>query len=89
MTKPILYFAPWCPDTAPFVTELKRLNIDYEAIDITVSGSNFKPFLRLRDRHSAFDDAKHNGYIGIPALVLADDQVILDYQQLAKIFAHN
>ena len=28
--KPILYYAADCPDTAPFVAELKRLGVDYE-----------------------------------------------------------
>lgn len=82
MTKPVLYFAHWCPDTAPFVAELQRLGVDYEAVDITQNGANFKPFLKLRDRHTAFDDAKANGYIGIPALVLEDERVVLDLAEL-------
>lgn len=82
MTKPVLYFAHWCPDTAPFVAELQRLGVDYEAVDITQSGANFKPFLKLRDRHPAFDNAKANGYIGIPALVLEDERVVLDLAEL-------
>ncbi|KMK50947.1 hypothetical protein RO21_09000 [[Actinobacillus] muris] len=86
MTKPILYFAYWCPDTAPFIAELNRLGIDYEPCDITENGANFKPFLRLRDRHSAFNNAKENGYIGIPALVIGDETVILDLAELDTIF---
>lgn len=82
---PVLYFAHWCPDTAPFVAELKRLNIEYEAIDITENGANLKLFLRLRDRHAAFDNAKQSGYIGIPALVWKDD-VYLDSAELAWVF---
>ena len=31
--KPILYYAADCPDTAPFVAELKRLGVDYEAVE--------------------------------------------------------
>ena len=27
MSKPILYYAADCPDTAPFVAELKRLGV--------------------------------------------------------------
>ncbi|SUT87623.1 Glutaredoxin-related protein [Actinobacillus ureae] len=56
MQKPILYFAHWCSDTAPF--------------------------LGLRDRHPAFDNAKANGYIGIPALMLEDERVVLDLAEL-------
>lgn len=84
--KPILYFAHWCPDTAPFVAELERLNVDYDAVDLTLNGGNFKPFLRLRDRHTAFENAKANGYIGIPALLLADERVVLDKDELETVF---
>ena len=55
--KPILYYAADCPDTAPFVAELKRLGVDYEAVEVLSSIPNLKQWLRLRDRHAAFDDA--------------------------------
>ncbi|MDE3938751.1 hypothetical protein NUS40_10185, partial [Glaesserella parasuis] len=63
MQKPVLYFAHWCPDTAPFVAELQRLGIDYEEREMTTGGANLKAFLKLRDNHPAFDNAKANGYI--------------------------
>lgn len=85
--KPILFFAQDCPDTQPFVAKLKALNIDYEEVEVLQSLPNFKRFLQLRDRHSAFDNAKVNGYIGIPALLLDNDQVILDFNLLNEIFA--
>lgn len=84
--KPILYFALWCPDTDQFVAELERLGVEFEECDITKSGANFKPFLRLRDHHPAFDNAKTNGYIGIPALLLEGDKVVLDLAELEGIF---
>ncbi|WP_424405355.1 hypothetical protein [Pasteurella sp. PK-2025] len=86
MNKPILFFANLCPDTTPFVAELKRLNVGYEGVEIMSSMANFKRFLKLRDRHPAFEQAKVNGYIGIPALLLEDDRVILDSEQLKGIF---
>ena len=73
--KPILYYAADCPDTAPFVAELKRLGVDYEAVEVLSSIPNLKQWLRLRDRHAAFDDAKAQGYAGFPALLLDDDRV--------------
>ena len=82
MQKPILYFAHWCPDTAPFVAELQRLGIDYEEREMTTGGANLKAFLKLRDNHPAFNHAKANGYIGIPALVLEDERVVLDLAEL-------
>ncbi|MDH2997690.1 hypothetical protein A1D22_08170 [Pasteurellaceae bacterium LFhippo2] len=81
MAKPILYFAHWCPDTEPFVAELQRLGIEYEAVDITTGGSTLKPFLKLRDTHPAFENAKAHGYIGIPALV-DGERVVLDIAEL-------
>ena len=32
--KPILYYAEQCPDTAPFVAELKRLDVEYEEVEV-------------------------------------------------------
>lgn len=86
LTKLILFFTELCSDTIPFVAELNRLNVEYEAVEIMSSMANFKRFLRLRDNDSAFEQAKANGYIGIPALLLADDTVILDIDQLQGIF---
>lgn len=86
MSKPVLFFANFCPDTAPFVAELARLEVDYESVEIMSSMANFKRFLTLRDQHPAFEQAKEHGYIGIPALLLADEQVILDILLLKDIF---
>ncbi|MDE3956691.1 hypothetical protein NUS46_04875 [Glaesserella parasuis] len=83
MQKPVLYFAHWCPDTAPFVAELQRLGIDYEEREMTTGGANLKAFLKLRDNHPAFDHVKANGYICISALVLEDERVVLDLAELA------
>lgn len=85
MNKPVLFFAELCPDTAPFVAELNRLNIEVESVEIMSSMANLKRFLKLRDQHAAFDNAKANGYIGIPALLLADEGVILDLEQLKHL----
>ncbi|QLB13939.1 glutaredoxin-related protein [Bisgaardia hudsonensis] len=86
-TKPILFFADLCPDTQPFVEQLQQLNLEYEPVNIFESMANFKRFLKLRDNHSAFDQAKQRGYIGIPALVFDDEKVILDRDELQTIFS--
>ncbi|MCK3654853.1 hypothetical protein A4G19_03455 [Pasteurellaceae bacterium Macca] len=85
MSKPVLFFAKWCPDTYPFVDELKKLGIEYEEVEITETPVGYKQFLKLRDRHSAFDHAKQNGYIGVPALLLENDEIILDLAELGKL----
>ncbi|SUT85463.1 Glutaredoxin-related protein [Actinobacillus ureae] len=72
---------------ANFSAELERLNIDVEKVDMVGNPTGLKAFLKLRDNHSAFDDVKKNGYIGIPALVLENGNVVLDKDQLAEIFS--
>lgn len=37
MSKPILFYAETCPDTAPFVAELDRLGVDYDEVEIMTS----------------------------------------------------
>lgn len=86
MMKPVVYFAPWCPDTEPFFAELHRLGIEFETLDIVNVASNLKAFLTLRDTHKAFDTIKQRGLIGIPALVLINGDVILDKDKLTKFF---
>ncbi len=86
MAKPILFYADLCPDTIPFKQELERLNVEYEDINIFESMANFKCFLKLRDNHLAFDTPKSLGNIGIPALVLDDEKVILYCEELQTIF---
>ena len=58
--------------------------MDYEAVEVLSSIPNLKQWLRLRDRHAAFDDAKAQGYAGFPALLLEGDRVILDESKLKK-----
>ncbi|MDG6881842.1 Glutaredoxin-related protein [Phocoenobacter uteri] len=86
MNKPTLFYADLCPDTIPFKQELERLNVEYEGVNIFESMANFKLFLKLRDNHSAFDMPKSLGNIGIPALVLDDEKVILEREELQTIF---
>ncbi|MDP8052215.1 hypothetical protein QJU23_07240 [Pasteurella atlantica] len=86
MNKLTLFYANLCPDTEPFVQELERSNVEYEDVNIFESMANFKRFLKLRDNHSAFDMPKSLGNIGIPALVLDDEKVILDRDELQTIF---
>ncbi len=85
MNKPILFYSELCPDTKPFVAELERLNINYQPVNIFESMANFKQFLRLRDTDKAFDDAKAQGYAGIPVLVVDDERIILDIDKLNDI----
>ncbi|KGQ67585.1 hypothetical protein [Gallibacterium anatis] len=87
MSKAKLFFAQACPDTAPFVAELARLNVEYEEAEIQSSLSNLKQFLALRDSRSEFDNIKQRGGIGIPALVLENGKIVLDIKALPAVVA--
>ncbi len=84
MNNPVLFYAELCPDTAPFVAELKKRGIVYDPVNIFESMGNFKRFLQLRDTNAAFDKAKAQGYAGIPALVI-DERVILSLDELTTL----
>ena len=63
--KPILYYAADCPDTAPFVAELKRLGVDYEAVEVLSSIPNngcacviVTPHLMMQ-KHKAMRASRH------------------------------
>ncbi|MGV6987561.1 hypothetical protein ACWA5Z_00935 [Testudinibacter sp. P80/BLE/0925] len=86
MTKPVLFFAHLCPDTEPFIAELNALKVAYESVNIFESMANFKRFLKLRDSDRTFDEAKQNGYVGIPALLLANGEIILELNELKRRF---
>lgn len=62
-----VYGSEMCPDCIECKFNLDRNNIEYENKDITKNLKYMKEFLRLRDKDTTFDDAKDNGYIGIPA----------------------
>ncbi|MBF6625837.1 hypothetical protein IU402_04535 [Aerococcaceae bacterium zg-BR9] len=86
MTKPILYFSDKCPDTAPFVTVLKELAVDYDEVNITASIPNLKRFLNLRDTQEVFDAKKALNQVGIPVLVTEDAQLIFDETTLREYY---
>ena len=73
-----LFYSDKCPDTAPFVAELQRQNIDYEAVNITETTTNLKRFLAFRDNRPEFDERKRWGLIGILVLVLPNNRLIFD-----------
>ncbi|MFZ7200982.1 hypothetical protein [Avibacterium avium] len=86
MDKPVLFFAETCPDTAPFVARLQELGVQYEPVEIQSSLSNLKRFLALRDSRAEFEAVKASGSIGIPALLLNNDSLVLDVDKLADVF---
>lgn len=89
MTTPTLFFATICPDTQPFITQLNKLNIAYNEVEIMSSMTNLKHFLALRDEHTAFTKAKQHGYVGIPALLLTNGRIILSLDELTQDLIEN
>lgn len=75
-----VYGSGMCPDCIECKYNLDKNNIDYENNDISQSLKGLKEFLRLRDKDEAFNYAKENGYIGIPALVTDEGKIILDWE---------
>lgn len=49
---------------------LSKNNIKYNYIDITESMGNLKIFLKFRDNEPFFEDAKKNGKVGIPTIMI-------------------
>ncbi len=75
-----VYGSELCPDCIECKYNLDRNGMEYENKDITKNLRNMKEFLRIRDKEVLFDDAKEKGYIGIPALVLEDGSMTLDWE---------
>lgn len=71
-----IYGMETCPDCT-YVEEQVKGNNQYEVIDIGQHVRDLKAFLRLRDHHPAFNEAKSVGAVGIPCFVLEDGTVTL------------
>ena len=75
-----IYGSPLCPDCRACKANLDAHGTSYEYIDINKSMRNLKAFLKLRDRLPVFEVCKEVGAVGIPALVLEDGTVTLDWE---------
>ena len=61
-----------------YVEEQVKDNDHYQVIDIGQHVRDLKAFLKLRDHHPAFNEAKRMGAVGIPCFVLEDGTVTLN-----------
>lgn len=71
-----IYGMSTCPDCTDLDEQVKG-NSRYEVIDIGAHVKHLKEFLKLRDTHVVFDQAKQMGAAGIPCFVLEDGTVTL------------
>ncbi len=80
-----LYGSDLCPDCPPVIEYLKKKSVEFEFVNITESMKNLKEFTALRDHRVEFEDARKNGYMGIPCL-LTDEAVIFFEEDILKNF---
>jgi glutaredoxin-related protein len=71
-----IYGMKSCPD-CQWVDAQVEHDDRFQVIDIGEHVSYLKAFLRLRDNSPVFDEARANGYAGIPCFVLEDGTVTL------------
>lgn len=82
----ILYYSDVCPDTKSFLSELNRLGVRFQSVNITESMSNLKDFLVERDNQDVFDEKKSNSEVGIPVLITKDKEYLFNGSQLREKF---
>ncbi|MCI6672350.1 MAG: glutaredoxin-related protein [Prevotella sp.] len=75
-----IYGMKSCPDCV-VVDEQAKNDEHYQIIDIGEHVRYLKEFLKLRDSHPAFADARAKGYAGIPCFVLEDGTVTLNPEE--------
>ncbi len=75
-----IYGMETCPDCTYVEAQVKG-DSRYAIIDIGSHVKYLKEFLRLRDTHPAFDNAKRHGAAGIPCFVLEDGTVTLSPEE--------
>lgn len=88
MNNKVLYFSSVCPDTEAFVEELERLDIQYDEVNITESMPNLKRFLKIRDTEEVFDQKKELSQVGVPVLVVNNNEeidYIFDLEKLSTL----
>ena len=76
-----IYGSMLCKDCVQCVAELKQANVSFEFYDFADDLANLKAFLKIRDNSPLFDDARREGYIGIPCIVAEDEMIHLDWSE--------
>ncbi len=75
-----IYGMKSCPDCVAVDRQVEG-DSRYQVIDIGEHVRLLKEYLRLRDTHPVFDEAKKKGYAGIPCFVLEDGTVTLNPEE--------
>ena len=76
-----VYEMKTCPDCIALDKQLSD-TARFRRVDIGEHVANMKEFIRLRDTNPAFDEAKREGYIGIPCFVNEDGAICFDISEV-------
>ena len=76
-----VYEMKTCPDCIALDGQLSD-KTRFKRVDIGDHVANMKEFIRLRDTNPAFDEAKKEGYIGIPCFVKEDGTICFDINEV-------
>ena len=76
-----IYGSMLCKDCVACVADLERAEAEFEFCDFAASLLYLKEFLAIRDSSPLFDDARQQGYIGIPCIVAEDGTVSLSWSE--------
>ena len=76
-----IYGSMLCPDCVKCREDLDRAGIEYEYLDFSEDLRNLKAFLKLRDTEAVFEDARREGYIGIPCILREEGSLTLSWQE--------
>lgn len=75
-----IYGSMLCQDCVRCREALDRAGIEYTFLDFGEDLKNLKAFLRIREGNPLFDQARREGNIGIPCIVLDSGSVRLDWE---------
>lgn len=83
--KKIVFGSSMWPGCGPFKALMEESGVRFLYLDITENLANMKKFLKARDNMKEFDEVKDEGRIGIPSLILGDNErAILDIDELKE-----
>ena len=86
VSKKVVFGSSMCPDCIVLTKALDEREVKYLYLDITENLANLKKFLKFRE-DPAFDFAKENGSIGIPAMVVNDgEKIIFSIEEFDEYF---
>lgn len=76
-----LYGIKTCPECSGLYEQVKG-DDRFEIIDVGQHILLLKEFLSLRDNDAAFDEARKNGYAGLPCFVLEDGSITFSPEEV-------